>query len=52
MVLRNCCYWMQLSGTVTDNTSTKRIRIPRKNLLSVDGIREILKIERARWIAA
>jgi hypothetical protein len=50
MVLRNCCYWVQLSGTATENTSTKRIRIPRKNLLSVDGIREILKIERARWI--
>lgn len=51
LVLRNCCYWIQLTGTKTDNTSTKRIHIPRKNLLSVAGIREILKTERARWVS-
>ena len=32
MVLKNCCYWEQLTGGATENTSKKRIRIPRKNL--------------------
>jgi hypothetical protein len=49
MVLRNCCYWEKLTGEPTENSSTRRIRIPRKNLLTPDGIRQILKTERAKW---
>ena len=50
MILRNCCYWIKLEGQSTSNKGTKRIRIPRTNILSADGIREILKAERARWL--
>ena len=52
LILRHCCYWMKLSGEPTDNSTTKRIRIPRSNLLTPDAVRAILATERTRWEAA
>lgn len=49
LVLRHCCYWMRLSGESTDNTTTKRIRVPRANLLTPEAVLTILATERARW---
>src|SRR5262245_21572988 len=49
LALRHCCYWSKLTGEPPQNVSTQRIRIPRKNLLTPDGIREILRTERAQW---
>ncbi len=52
MVLRNCCYWMKLQGERTENARTKRIHIPRRrNLLSVEVVREILQSERDRLVS-
>lgn len=52
MVLQHCCYWMQLKGPPTTNTSTKRIFIPRKNTLTSQAIRALMESERKRRIGA
>lgn len=52
LILRHCCYWMKLSGDPTDNITTKRIRIPRSNLLTPAALQEILATERNRWVAS
>lgn len=52
LVLRHCCYWMKISGDSTDNSATKRIRIPRSNVLTPEAVLTILAMERARWDAA
>ncbi|CAO3358124.1 DUF4365 domain-containing protein [Azospirillum melinis] len=46
--LRRCCYWERLAGEPTDNIETKRIRIPRTNLLTVESLNDILDHERSR----
>lgn len=48
MILRNCCYWYRPEGPPVPNVRTKRIRIPRANLLTVNSIREILEDARNR----
>lgn len=52
LILRHCCYWMKLSGELTDNVTTKRIRIPRSNLLTPAAVVDILATERDRWVAS
>ncbi len=52
LILRHCCYWMKLAGEPTDNVTTKRIRIPRSNLLTPAAVLTILATERDRWEAA
>jgi hypothetical protein len=49
MVLKNCCYWIKLSGAPTTNTSSTRIRIPRQNVLNHRGVVELLRREREGW---
>jgi hypothetical protein len=50
LVLRHCCYWVQLKGTPTPNDATKRIRIPRTNTLTGQTLQSILAAERSRCI--
>jgi hypothetical protein len=52
MVLRHCCYWARLEGEPTYNAETKRIRIPRTNLLTADSIHAILEGERMRRLGS
>lgn len=43
LVLRRCGYWLSLAGEpATDNTSTVSISIPTSNVLSVDGLQQLL----------
>ena len=49
LTLRHCCYWENVRGEPSDNKTTKRIRIPRANLLTADAIIAIIAAERARW---
>jgi hypothetical protein len=42
LVLRHCCYWCRVGGTRTDNTATKRIRIPQSHMLDQTTVRELL----------
>jgi hypothetical protein len=37
-VLRNCCYWVRPQGPLTTNTSTVRVRIPRQNRVTAQGL--------------
>lgn len=48
LVLQRSCYWMRLEGALTDNVATKRIFIPRANLLTADSLKAVLEIERLR----
>lgn len=50
LLLKHCCYWSSLQGEATPNTSTKRIRIPRANMLTSAAITELLNAERNRRI--
>jgi len=47
-ILRHCCYWHTFTGEVTDNSRSKRIFIPRSNLLTADSLTELLATERER----
>lgn len=49
LILRHCCYWLKLSGEPTDNARSKRVFIPRANLLTPEAVLKILATERARW---
>lgn len=48
IVLKNCCYWIFLSGDQTDNSDQIRIRIPRSQLLTADAVQDIMANEKAR----
>lgn len=48
LVLRHGCYWTILEGEPTKNTQTKRVRLPKSNLLTANAIKDILAIERGR----
>ena len=51
MTLKHCCYFSFLSGQDTNNNnSTKKILIPRTNLLTVTALKDLLDQERARLI--
>ncbi|MEI8173535.1 MAG: DUF4365 domain-containing protein [Deltaproteobacteria bacterium] len=43
LILKRCCYWCCLSGTPTDNKQTKRIEIPKANLLDCAAINRLLQ---------
>lgn len=47
LILRHACYWYQIRGDRTDNSASKRIFIPRANLLTPAAVNSIL--DRARW---
>lgn len=51
MYLRHCCYWYQTNDPPTDNVSTKRIRIPRANLLTPDSLQGIMTLAREEALA-
>lgn len=40
--LRRCCYWCQLSGSPTANTTTKRISLPKENVLGPSELARIM----------
>jgi Domain of unknown function (DUF4365) len=48
LTLRHCCYWAFIEGEETGNEVTKRIRIPRRNVLTADAVRQLLNEERRR----
>ena len=43
LFLRKCCYWHQLTGSETENTNQKRIRIPKAQLLDPASVADLLK---------
>ena len=52
--IRQCCYFHWFEGEPTLNASTKRIRIPRKNLFTPQALTKLLELEdyrqRSKWL--
>lgn len=46
--LRHCCYWHVPEGEPTENSSTKRIRVPVANLLTSTVLEALMREERRR----
>lgn len=46
--IRHCCYWHMLRGEPCGNSSSKRIYIPAKNLLTPDSLKTLLAAEKER----
>lgn len=42
LLLKNCCYWMHITGPVTSNKSKKRIYIPRSQLFEPEAVQELI----------
>ncbi len=40
--LRNCCYWIFISGDQTSNTSSIRIQLPRSQIFDAEAVNELL----------
>ncbi|TXM72169.1 DUF4365 domain-containing protein [Methylobacterium sp. WL12] len=51
MYLRHCCYWYRTSDPPTENSSTRRIRIPRTNLLTPTTLQGIMALAREEAMA-
>jgi len=43
LTLKKCCYWFKIDGPNTENTSSKRIFIPKTNVLSPETVESLLK---------
>jgi len=43
LILKKCCYWCKISDQSTNNTSSKRIKIPKDNLFSPEAVIELLE---------
>jgi Domain of unknown function (DUF4365) len=44
LVLKKCCYWISLAGALSNNKETRRVTIPRSNLLTPEKLVELLNI--------
>lgn len=44
LVVKKCCYWISLSGALSNNKETRRVTIPRANLLTPEKLNELLTI--------
>lgn len=44
LVLKKCCYWISLAGALSNNKETRRVTIPRANLLTPEKLIELLNI--------
>lgn len=42
LVMQRCAFWCQIKGSLTPNTSTKRIKIPETNIFSPVAVAKIL----------
>jgi hypothetical protein len=47
-ILRHCSYFHTISGELTSNSETKRIFIPKENLLTPASLNKLLDLERER----
>lgn len=39
LVMKKACYWIKLDGLLTDNTSSKRVYFPKKQIFNVENLR-------------
>lgn len=38
LVLKKCCYWLELKGVLSINKATRRVKLPRTQLLTPDAV--------------
>jgi hypothetical protein len=43
LLMQKCCYWMYLTGQMTDNKASQRIRIPRTQILTPNALLILLE---------
>lgn len=43
LLLRRCCYWHYLTGDLTENTETIRVRIPKAQRLTLESLLALLQ---------
>ena len=48
LTIQKCCYYHFIEESLTNNSSSRRIRIPRSQLFTVDGLSHIEKVFRER----
>ena len=44
LVLKKCCYWISLAGALSQNKESRRVAIPRANLLTSERLVELLNL--------
>lgn len=42
LILKRACYWMSFTSDFSQNTSTKRIKIPKKNLFNIAAAKSLI----------
>jgi hypothetical protein len=42
LVLKKCCYWLELKGVLSINKTTRRVKFPRTHLLTPDAVVKML----------
>ncbi|EHJ9962106.1 DUF4365 domain-containing protein [Vibrio parahaemolyticus] len=47
LILRKSCYFFHLKGIKTSNSSSKRIKIPKANLLTPEAVCNLLELEKS-----
>lgn len=50
-VIRHCCYWHWFEGDLIDNSSTKRVWIPKSQLFTPQALNNLLEFERIRILS-
>lgn len=43
LILQKCAYWLQLDGVITNNTATRRVRLPAANVFSPKAVGDLLE---------
>jgi hypothetical protein len=42
LILKKCCYWLELTGVLSLNKATRRVKLPRTHLLTPDAVLKML----------
>ena len=51
--IRNCCYWYRLDGDLTNNSSSKTIRIPRTQIFNPETCKNLMSsVRTGEWETA
>jgi len=48
LVIQECCYWVRLDGGKIREDTTKRIHVPKNNILNVETVKMLLSEEKSR----
>ncbi|CAK8717983.1 MAG: protein of unknown function (DUF4365) [Candidatus Electronema aureum] len=43
LIIKKCCYYYSVNGEPTENSSTKRVRIPKSQLLTPSAVQSLME---------